>query len=398
MKIGIAKAAGEGETRVAMTPAVAKRLAGNGVELVVEAGAGLGASADDQAYRDAGVTVADSPAGVWAACDIVLCLDPPNEAGVDQMKEGAVLLGMLAPYQRHDLIRKCVERKVTAFAMEVLPRISRAQAADTLSSQANLGGYKAVLLAADASPKVFPMMITAAGTLSPAKVFVLGAGVAGLQAIATAKRLGAVVEAFDVRAATKEQVESLGGRFVELPQEQAQDDKATGGYAKEQTEEQQKKQAELMAKHVTAADAVITTAAVPGKAPPMLVPQDVVDKMQPGSVLVDMAASPDHGRGNCEATRPGEVYTTDRGVTLIGTLNLPAKLPVHASQAYANNMKAFLNAIIEQPAKPKEGEAQADGASLKIDLDDEMVKGACVTHAGEIVHEQVKQVVSGSSE
>ena len=387
MKIGVAKAAGEGETRAAMTPGVARKLIRQGIELVVESGAGAQASASDDAFREIGATIADQPAGVWGECDVVLSLDPPNPEGIKQMKEGAVLLGMLAPYQRHDVVNACREAKVTAFAMEVLPRISRAQAADTLSSQANLGGYKAVLLAANHTPKVFPMMITAAGTLAPAKVFVLGAGVAGLQAIATAKRLGAVVEAFDVRAATKEQVESLGGRFVELPQEEAQDDQATGGYAKEQTQEQQQKQAELLAKHVTAADAVVTTASVPGKAPPMLVPQDVVDQMQSGSVLVDMAASPDHGRGNCEATKPNEVYTTDRGVTLVGTLNLPSLVPVHASQAFANNMNAFLKEILDVP---KEGDP-----SVKIDLEDEMVQGACVTHDGEIVHEQVKQVVPG---
>jgi len=390
MKIGVAKAAGEGETRAAMVPGVAKRLSGRGLEVVVEAGAGAGASASDQAFRDVGAVVADQPLDVWGGCDVVLSLDPPHVEGIKQMKPGAVLLGMLAPYQRHDVVEACRAARVTAFAMEVLPRISRAQAADTLSSQANIGGYKAVLLAADHCPKVFPMMITAAGTLAPARVFVLGAGVAGLQAIATAKRLGAVVEAFDVRAATKEQVESLGGRFVELPaEEQPQDDRATGGYAKEQTEEQQKKQAELLAKHVIQADAVIATAAVPGKAPPMLIPRDVVDQMQSGGVVVDLAASPGHGRGNCEATKPGEVLTTDRGVTLVGTLNLPSLVPVHASQAFAHNMDAFLKAILDTP---KDGEP-----SLKVDFEDEMVQGACVTHDGEIVHGQVKSVVRGES-
>ena len=389
MKIGVAKAAGEGETRAAMTPAVAKKLTGQGLEVVVERGAGAKASASDQAFQDVGASVADEPAGVWGECDVVLSLDPPRVEGVQQMKPGAVLLGMLAPYQRHDLVHACKEAKVTAFAMEVLPRITRAQAADTLSSQANIGGYKAVLLAANHTPKVFPMMITAAGTLAPAKVFVLGAGVAGLQAIATAKRLGAVVEAFDVRSATKEQVESLGGRFVELPTA-GQDDQATGGYAREQSAEQQQEQAELLAKHVAAADAVITTAAVPGKAPPMLIPRDVVDRMPPGGVIVDMAASPDHGRGNCEATQPGEVVTTDHGVTLVGTLNLPSLVPVHASQAFANNLNAFLKAILDVPKDPGTGEP-----ALKVDFDDEMVKGACVTRDGEIVHEQVKQVVTG---
>jgi len=389
MRIGIAKAIGDQETRAALTPAVAKKLCGQGIELVMESGLGLKAGSDDQAYIDAGVTLAEQPSDVWSNCDIVITLDPPNTEAIPSMREGAVLVGMLSPYQKHDVVRACESARVTAFSMELLPRISRAQSMDVLSSQANIGGYKAVLLAADHCPKVMPMMITAAGTLAPAKVFILGAGVAGLQAIATAKRLGAVVEAYDVRAATKEQVQSLGARFVELPSDgTAQDDKATGGYAKEQTEEERQKQAELMAKHVIAADIVITTAAVPGKAPPMLIAQDVVDQMKRGSVVVDMAANPDHGRGNCEATTPGEVVTNEAGVTLIGTLNLPSLVPVHASQAYASNMQSFLDEIIDVP---KEGEP-----TLKLNLEDEVQKGSCLTHDGQIVHEQVKSVIESA--
>jgi NAD(P) transhydrogenase subunit alpha len=267
-------------------------------------------------------------------------------------------------------MQTCAEKQITAIATEFIPRISRAQAMDTLSSQANLGGYKAVIMGAEHCPKVFPMMITAAGTLSPAKVFIIGAGVAGLQAIATARRLGAVVEAYDVRPATKEQVQSLGARFVELEMETT-DAETSGGYAKEQTEEQQRKQTELMTKHIIGADVVVTTAAIFGKAPPMLISKDVVGQMHTGSVIVDLAASPEHGRGNCELTKPGEIFVTDNDVRIVGTLNLPSLLPTHASQAYANNMYNLLQELIV------EGE-------IKIDLEDEIQKGAVVAHQGQI--------------
>ncbi|GAB4197214.1 MAG: Re/Si-specific NAD(P)(+) transhydrogenase subunit alpha [Phycisphaeraceae bacterium] len=385
MKLAVPNQSGQGETRVALSVQAVKKLVSKGVQVVVESGAGAAALMTDQAYRDVGATVVDQQGEatpqVWAEADVVAVIPPPTQAQAEQMKAGSVLIGMLAPLQNQDLIRTLLDRKVTAISLEFIPRISRAQAMDVLSSQANIAGYKAVLMAADRSPKLFPMMITAAGTIAPARTFVIGAGVAGLQAIATAKRLGAIVEAFDVRAVTKEQVQSLGARFVELPTA-AQDDKETGGYAKEQSEEEQKKQAELMAKHVTGADVVITTAAVFGKAPPMLIPADVVAGMKPCAVLVDLAADPRSGRGNCELTRPGEVVTTEQGVTLIGTLNLPGLVPGDASAVYANNILNLLNELIVEQA-------------IKIDPSDEIQKGAVIAHDGQLVNEFVKQNMQG---
>ncbi|MFP4145014.1 MAG: Re/Si-specific NAD(P)(+) transhydrogenase subunit alpha [Phycisphaeraceae bacterium] len=376
MKIGVPRQEQDGETRVALTPQVAKKLVSAGSEVVVEAGAGERASATDEAYEKAGATISSDAAGVWGA-DVVLTVRPPQPDQVRQMKEGAVLAGVLAPLASPELVEAMVAAKVTAFSMEFVPRISRAQSMDVLSSQANIGGYKAVVMGADHCPKMFPMMITAAGTLAPARVFIIGVGVAGLQAIATAKRLGAVVEAYDVRPATKEQVQSLGARFVELPTT-AEEAETAGGYAREQTEEERQQQAELMAKHVIGADVVVTTAAVFGKQPPMLIPADVANQMSPGSVIVDLAANPEAGRGNCELTKPGEVTKTDAGVTIVGTMNLPGLVPQHASQAYANNMQSFLKEIVE------EGE-------LKLDLEDEIQQGALITHKGEVMHQMLKE-------
>ena len=376
MKIGVANQVSESERRVAMVPAVVQKLASRGIEVLVEAGAGQGALHDDSAYEQAGAKLVDGddPTNLWAQVDVVVTLHPPTNAQVTVLPNGVAIVGMLAPLANRGIIQSLADRRVTSLSMEFIPRISRAQTMDVLSSQANIGGYKAVMLAAEYCPKIFPMMITAAGTLAPARVFVIGAGVAGLQAIATAKRLGAVVEAFDVRAATREQIQSLGARLVELPTAK-QDDQASGGYAKEQTQEQRQQQQKLMAKHVISADCVITTAAIFGKAPPMLIPADVVEQMHPGAVIVDMAADV-AGRGNCELTQPGKTITTDRGVTLVGLTNLPALVPVHASQVYANNMLAFLNEI------------ESNG-QLKIDLEDEIVKGAVITHDGQIINELV---------
>ncbi len=385
------------EPRAPLTPAAVKKLVGQGLDVTVEAGLGQRSGLSDDAFRAAGAAVVepqgDATAAVWAQADLIVTLAPPSVAQARTMKRDAVLVGMLTPLAQGGLIRALAEQHVTAYSMEFIPRISRAQAMDVLSSQANIGGYKAVINASQRCPKMLPMMITAAGTLAPAKVFVLGAGVAGLQAIATAKRLGAVVEAFDVRAATKEQVQSLGARFIELPTAK-QDDKATGGYAKEQTEEERRQQTELMAKHVIAADIVITTAAIFGKAPPLLIPTEVVNKMPPGSVIVDLAAAVEHGRGNCEPTKPGEVFTTENGVTIDGTLNLPGTVPAHASQAYANNLVSLLAELVD-PAKPAKGDQPATEATLKINLDDEIQKGACITHGGQIVNEMVKKALSG---
>lgn len=388
MKIHAVKQDQAGETRCVLTPSVIKKLIAPGIEVAVERGLGEASMISDDQFEQGGATLIDQQSA-WSDADVLITLNPPSPENIDKVKQGAVIIGMLSALTDRKLVEKLQTKGVTAFALELLPRISRAQSMDVLSSQANIGGYKAALLAAEHCPKMFPMMITAAGTLSPAKVFVLGAGVAGLQAIATAKRLGAIVEAFDVRAATKEQIQSLGARFVELPGA-AQNDKATGGYAKQQTDEEQKQQAQLMAKHVTGADASICTAAVPGKAPPMLIPADVVAKCKPASVIVDLAASAEHGRGNCELTRPGQVYTTDNRVTIVGTMNLPGLLPVHASQVYANNIASFLGELIDTP---KEGDA-----SLALKLEDELQQGCCVTHDGELVSPRVKDAYAPAAE
>ncbi|MEM7624409.1 MAG: NAD(P) transhydrogenase subunit alpha [Planctomycetota bacterium] len=390
------------ETRTPLTPAVVKKLVASGLHVTLEPELGRGSLVSDQDFIDAGATLAGEDHRAWEDADIVVTLNPPANDGVSRMKEGAVLLGMLAPTVEHELVRTALQKRVSMLSLEFVPRISRAQAMDVLSSQASLGGYKAVLLGASHCPKLLPMMITAAGTLAPARVFVIGVGVAGLQAIATAKRLGAVVEAYDVRPATKDQVLSLGARFVELAG--AGGGETSGGYAKEQTEEERKQQAELMAKHVTGADVVITTAAVFGKAPPRLIPTHVVGDMKPGAVVVDLAASADHGGGNCELTRPGETFTTDGGVTIIGTTNLPATLPVHASTALANNVYSLLQTLIAPAEPPTDGNGDGEtdaqepaGPSLALDLDDEIHMGALITHAGEIVDDLVKSILEPGS-
>ncbi|MEX0776672.1 MAG: NAD(P) transhydrogenase subunit alpha [Phycisphaeraceae bacterium] len=387
MQIFVPRQTGPDERRVALTPAAAKKLVESKAHVTVQTGAGLGAGHADDAYTQVGAAVlGDGDADkAWADADIVLTMAPPTPAQAGAMKQGTVLVGLLAPLKHKELMQTLAGRGVTAVSMEFVPRISRAQAMDVLSSQANLGGYKAVLLAAHHLAKAMPMMMTAAGTIAPARVLVIGAGVAGLQAIATARRLGAVVEAYDVRPVVKEQVQSLGARFVELPMKKT-DAEAKGGYAKEQSDEERRQQAELMAKHVIGADAVVTTAAIFGKAPPMLIPAAVVAKMSAGSVIVDLAADADAGRGNCQVTQPGKVITTENGVIIDGTTNLPSLLSVHASQVYAQNMLAYLKQIVIAPAKDAPAEAQP---ALKIDLSDEVQKGATITHDGAIVNAMV---------
>jgi len=375
MKLAVPNQTDARETRVALIAATVKKLIADGHEVTVESGAGRLSRQSDDDFSDAGATITDDAHALWSGTDVLLCIAPPRLEQIDMLRSGAVVIGLLSPFENRDLIARCVEKNITTFAMEFVPRISRAQAMDVLSSQANIGGYKAVALAAARCPKLFPMLMTAAGTIAPAKVFVIGAGVAGLQAIATAKRLGAVVEAIDVRAATREQVQSLGARFVELPSA-SQNDKDAGGYAREQTDEQRCQQQELQNKHVIGADVVICTAAVPGKPPPLLIRADTVAQMKSGSVVVDIAASAAHGRGNCEVTKPNETSTTEHGVILIGETNLPALAPVHASQMLAANFHAFLKVIL------------VDG-KLTIDLDDEVQSGAAVTHAGNIVDDRV---------
>ena len=392
----------EPDPRAPMTPAVAKAWIDKGVNVSVQTGVGLHAGSDDAAWTAAGCTLVthDAHGAAWGAADVVVCVSAPPAEAIGAMRRGAVLIGMLGSAQDRALAQACIDAGVSAIDLAFLPRTSRAQAMDVLSSQANLAGYKAAVLAATHLPKIMPMMITAAGTLRPSKVFVLGAGVAGLQAIATAKRLGAQVEAFDVRPATKEQVQSLGARFVEIDLGAGEAASAAGGYAGELTPEQKQKQTEAMHKLMVAADAVIATAAVFGKAPPLLIPHDTVDAMPAGSVIVDLAASPAHGRGNCAATKPGEVYTVEKssggaGPTIVGTLNLPATVPTHATQAYAGNIDHLLKDLVKPAISAKEAKGdkpavQAEPASLKLDLSDELFDGAVVIHEGQPRHELVK--------
>jgi NAD(P) transhydrogenase subunit alpha len=386
MKIWVPNQTDSDETRVAMVPSVVKRLADPNVQIVVEAGAGAGAHQTDDAFEHAGAMIASvTEAGThWADADMTLTIGPISTEQAGTLKPKSLLVGMLAPMKHIELIAALAAQNVTTFSMEFLPRISRAQAADVLSSQANMAGYVSVILAARQCPKIFPMMMTAAGTIAPSKIFVIGAGVAGLQAIATAKRLGARVEAYDVRPVVKEQVESLGARFVELPARQA-DALAQGGYACEQTDEQREKQQELMAKTIIAADCVIATAAIFGKAPPLLIDHDVVAQMHAGDVIVDMAADTDTGRGNCAATQPGQTVVTDQGVTVVGETNLPGLVPAHASLAYANNMRSFLTELFD------------DNGNLAPDMNDELIKGPTITHDGQVVNEMVKNAMSESN-
>jgi NAD(P) transhydrogenase subunit alpha len=361
------------ERRVALVPAVVKKLVEAGHRVTVEPGAGAGAMLADALYEAAGAVSAINPADAWAEADLVAVVSPPPVEDAARMKRGAVLLGTLRPFDSADLIRTLADRGVSAIALELLPRITRAQPMDVLSSQANLAGYKAVLLAAEACPRIFPMMMTAAGTLQPAKVFVIGVGVAGLQAIATAKRLGAVVSAYDVRPAVKEQVLSVGAKFVELPLDtSAAAD--SGGYAKAQSDEQQRKQAELMANTVAASDVVISTASIPGKPAPKLITAAAVERMSAGSVIVDLAA--ERG-GNCELTEPGRVVVK-HGVTIVGHTNFPSLVPQHASQMFAANVQKMLGVILDK------------AGALKLDLSDELIAGTLLTHDGAIVHPLLK--------
>ena len=375
MKVFIPKQTSDGETRVALVPAAAKKLASPTLEVLIESGAGLLSAHRDDAYSAVGAKIVGAEA--WSDADVILVIQAPTVEQANALKSGAVVIGMLAPLKNMPVIDAMASRGASAMALEFLPRITRAQAMDTLSSQSNIAGYKAVIMAAEKSPKIFPMLMTAAGTLQPAKVFVIGAGVAGLQAISTAKRLGAVVTAYDVRPAVKEQVQSVGAKFLELPLETAgAQDK--GGYAKELTPEQQQKQRELMSQAVIDSDVVITTAAIPGKPAPKLIPVDVVDKMQAGAVIVDLASETG---GNCECTEPGKVIVRN-GVTIIGTFNIPGTVPFHASQVYATNLVNLLKLIV------------AKDGSLKIDTADEVIAGVLLCHGGQIIHPRLKETLA----
>jgi len=377
MKVGVPKETTAGERRVGLVPERVTKLAAPGLQVSVQAGAGAEAFFTDEAYQKAGATLVPDARALFSAADAVLKLHAPSLEEVSWMHAEAISISFLQPSSNAEVVKALARQRVTAFSLELVPRISRAQSMDALSSQAGVSGYKSVLMAANRLGKFFPLLITAAGTVTPARVLVLGAGVAGLQAIATARRLGAVVEAYDVRPAVKEEVKSLGATFVELALE-AQE--GQGGYAKEQSEEFLKRQRELIGEHVAAADVVITTAAVPGRRAPVLVTKDMVVRMRPGSVIVDLAA--DTG-GNVEATRPGEVIVLN-GVTVDGTRNVPSTMPVHASQLFSRNVSALLLSLVK------------DG-NLKLDLNDDIVKGACLTHGGEVIHPRAKELLEAST-
>ena len=364
MLVGVAKETAAGERRVALIPDAVGRLAGSGVEVAVEKGAGAEASFGDDAYEREGARIAES---VFGEADVVCKVQKPSEDEVARLRSGSVLIAFLQPLVSPELVRALAERGVTSFSMDSIPRITRAQPMDALSSQSTVAGYKATLLAASHIGKFFPMLTTAAGTIAPAKVLVLGAGVAGLQAIATARRLGAVVSAFDVRPAVKEQVESLGATFLELDVEGVE---GVGGYAVALSEDQHAREQELIARHAQESDAVITTALVPGRPAPLLITEDAAHGMRPGSVIVDLAAE---AGGNCAVTEPGHTVVRN-GVTVVGELNLPSTMPVHASQMYSRNVLSLLNHLI------RDGE-------LVLDFEDEITRETCVTHDGRALKE-----------
>jgi NAD(P) transhydrogenase subunit alpha len=371
MRIGVPKETAEGELRVALVPDVVGKLSKAGHEVVVQAGAGDGAMIPDAAFTEAGATIAPDRATIDAA-DVVVTVAPPSIAEVGAFKRDSVVIGFLAPLTNSAGVKALADAGVTAFAMEAVPRISRAQSMDALSSQSNVAGYRAALIGCQELGRFYPMLMTAAGTIRPATVLVLGAGVAGLQAIATARRLGAVVQAFDVRAAVKEQVESLGAKFLEF--DLGGDLEGEGGYAKELTDEQRARQQELLTEAIGKVDVVITTALVPGRPAPKLVTAAAVEGMKPGSVIVDLAGE---AGGNCELTQPGQTVI-EHSVKIVSPLNLPSSMAEHASQLYAKNIESLLGLMTTE-----------EGA-LSLDFDDEIIAGACVTKGGEIVHEGAK--------
>ena len=371
--VAVPKESMQGERRVAMEASVIAKLQKLGAQVLIETGAGSAAHIPDAAFS--GATVLPSATELYQRADIVLKVQPPTLEEIALLKEGSVLIATLQPYKYPELVAALRAKNITSFAMELIPRISRAQSMDVLSSQAAVAGYKAAIMGADLSSRFFPMLTTAAGTIRPSKVMVIGAGVAGLQAIATARRLGAVVEGYDVRSATKEQVQSLGAKFIELGIKA----EGEGGYARELTaEEKQQQQAEL-AKHIATADVLITTAAVPGRPAPKIIPESTVAGMKSGAVIIDLAAD---GGGNCTLSQPGQTVVHN-GVIIHAPLNVPSQVPVHASEMYAKNLLNFLSPML------KDGQYQAD-------FKDEVIAGALLTHAGRITNEAIRQLVEGA--
>ena len=374
LKIAVPAERLAGETRVAMTPEVAKKLKALGANVCLESGAGNNSHYPDSQFTDA--SFANSVEDTYRDAQLVLRVQPPSADEVNQLPANAVLVSYLSPGRNVELAKQLRDKNITSIAMELIPRISRAQSMDSLSSQASVSGYQAALMAAQLSPRFFPMLTTAAGTIRPAKVLVIGAGVAGLQAIATARRLGAMIDAYDVRAAAKEQVESLGAKFVTA----VSGAEGSGGYARELTEEEKAQQQEVLAKVVAAADAVICTAAIPGRPAPKIITAAMVGRMKPGAVIVDLAAETG---GNCELTKPGETIRTANGVIIHGPLNVPAAMPIHASEMYAKNLLNLLSPFIK------------DG-NFALDFNDDVIKGCLYTHEGKIVHEASRKAVEGN--
>ena len=372
IKLGVPKETTNNERRVALVPPVSTRLQDLGFDISIESGAGSAAGIPDRLFEQINIAAAEQ---VFSGNQIIFKVQPPAASEIDQMQAGSIVIGFMHAHLNPDMVRKLQERNITAFAIELVPRISRAQSMDALSSQAAVAGYKATLIAADKLRRFFPMLTTAAGTIRPAKVLVIGAGVAGLQAIATAKRLGAMVEGFDVRSATKEQVESLGAKFIDTGVKA----EGEGGYARELTDEEKQQQQQVLAEHIAQADAVITTAAIPGRPAPKIITTGMVDNMKAGSVIVDLAAETG---GNCELTKAGEDVAHGE-TTVAGPVNLPSMLAEHASEMYARNLLNFVTPMVDE-------------GQLKIDWEDEVYAQSVLTHAGEIKHAPTRELVEGT--
>jgi len=371
MRVAVLSETDPVETRVAATPDMVKKYKALGADVVVQAGAGNNASIADAEFEVAGATIAQNAQDAVKDADIILKVRRPANGELNGIKKGALLIGIMDPYGHEDALKALAEAGASAFAMELMPRITRAQVMDVLSSQANLAGYRAMVDAAEEYGKAVPMMMTAAGTVPAARIFIMGAGVAGLQAIATARRMGGIVTATDVRPAAKEQVESLGAKFIAVEDEEFKQAETAGGYAKEMSKEYQAKQAELVASHIAKQDIVITTALIPGRPAPKLISAAMVESMKPGSVIVDLAV--ERG-GNCEGAKPGEV-ADHNGVKIVGHLNVPGRLPASASSLYARNLYAFVETLVDKATK-----------QLAVKWDDELVKATCLTRDGAIVH------------
>jgi NAD(P) transhydrogenase subunit alpha len=379
MRVAVPTETAEGEHRVALVPEVVKKLASKDHEVLVQSGAGQAAMIPDELYEEAGARLVTDTSEIWKA-DVVVKVAPPTEEEIGKLGDKTILIGFLRPLTDGKTAQALASSGATSFALEAVPRISRAQSMDALSSQANIGGYRAALMGATLMGRYYPMLMTAAGTIRPATVLVLGAGVAGLQAIATARRLGAQVQAFDVRAAVKEQVESLGAKFLEF--DLGGDAEGEGGYAKELTPEQQQLQQKLLSEAMADVDVIITTALIPGRPAPKLVTAAAVEGMKPGSVIIDLAGE---AGGNCELTEPGQTVVK-HNVTIAAPLNLPSEMAEHASQLYARNIQSLLELMIGE-----------DG-ELSLDFDDEIIKGACLTRDGEIVNEAAKKAAGAAQE